>query len=249
MAPLQLDDLRESLIRQEETIIFALIERAQFKHNPTIYRDNAIEIQGFDGCFTRFLLWETERIHARVRRYTSPDEHPFCDNLPPPILPPVDCPQQIVDTDININVEIFEHYCYRIIPEICVAGDDGHYGSSATADVTVLQALSKRIHYGKFVAESKFQQSPSVYARLISTGDATEILAALTHREVEERLYKRVELKAATYGRDIGESDEPVKFKIAPDKITDLYRQWIIPVTKQVEVDYLLRRGTNKVNT
>jgi hypothetical protein len=36
-------------------------------------------------------------------------------------------------------------------------GDDGNYGSAATLDVLVLQALSTRIHYGKFVAEAKFR--------------------------------------------------------------------------------------------
>jgi hypothetical protein len=34
---LQLGDLRDKLIRQEETIIFALIERAQFALNPPVY--------------------------------------------------------------------------------------------------------------------------------------------------------------------------------------------------------------------
>lgn len=40
---------------------------------------------------------------------------------------------------------------------IAAPGDDGNYGSAATLDVLCLQALSKRIHYGKFVAEAKFR--------------------------------------------------------------------------------------------
>lgn len=40
---------------------------------------------------------------------------------------------------------------------IAAPGDDGNYGSAATLDVLALQALSKRIHYGKFVAEAKFR--------------------------------------------------------------------------------------------
>lgn len=36
-------------------------------------------------------------------------------------------------------------------------GDDFNYGSAATLDVQCLQALSQRIHYGKWVAEAKFQ--------------------------------------------------------------------------------------------
>jgi chorismate mutase len=40
---------------------------------------------------------------------------------------------------------------------VTVEGDDGNYGSAATLDVLCLQALSQRIHYGKFVAEAKFR--------------------------------------------------------------------------------------------
>ena len=40
---------------------------------------------------------------------------------------------------------------------ITVPGDDNNYGSSSMLDVTLLQALSKRIHYGMFVAEAKFR--------------------------------------------------------------------------------------------
>jgi hypothetical protein len=32
---------------------------------------------------------------------------------------------------------------------------------------SILQALSKRIHYGKFVAEAKFQESPEAYTPAI----------------------------------------------------------------------------------
>jgi chorismate mutase len=40
---------------------------------------------------------------------------------------------------------------------ITTAGDDSNYGSSGVLDVLCLQALSKRVHYGKFVAEAKFR--------------------------------------------------------------------------------------------
>lgn len=37
LKPVKLDDFRNVLIRQEETIIFALIERAQFPRNSEVY--------------------------------------------------------------------------------------------------------------------------------------------------------------------------------------------------------------------
>lgn len=43
---LSLDSIRSSLIRQEETIIFALIERAQFHENGIVYERGALDRWG-----------------------------------------------------------------------------------------------------------------------------------------------------------------------------------------------------------
>ena len=44
---LSLESIRSSLIRQEETIIFAVIERAQFRENPTVYQAGKFVDLGF----------------------------------------------------------------------------------------------------------------------------------------------------------------------------------------------------------
>lgn len=49
-------------------------------------------------------------------------------------------------------------YLDELLPGITATGDDNNYGSAAMADVLCLQALSKRIHYGKFVAGTKQEQ-------------------------------------------------------------------------------------------
>ena len=67
-----LDSVRSSLIRQEETIIFSLIEREQFGHNPKIYADRTFrlnrkdvpDIYGRDASFLEYMLCETEKLHA-----------------------------------------------------------------------------------------------------------------------------------------------------------------------------------------
>jgi len=240
MQCLEITDLRNRLIRQEETIIFALIERAQFELNPAIYESGRIPMPDFDGCFSDFLLFRTECLHAMVRRYASPDEHPFFDNLPVPILPHIDYPEVIRETSVNVNDRILSLYKSHILPAICRLGDDGQYGSSATCDVACLQALSMRIHYGKFVAETKYRQDLEAYGRIIRDGDRAAILECLTDADVEARIYRRVERKAATYGRDV-DGDVGV-YKISPAEIAEIYRKWIIPLTKEVEVDYLLLR-------
>lgn len=50
---------------------------------------------------------------------------------------------------------------------------------------SALQALSKRIHYGKFVAEAKFRANEAAYSALIKARDAEGIMDALTDRAVE----------------------------------------------------------------
>lgn len=67
-----LESVRGSLIRQEETIIFALIEREQFRCNTAIYTDrtfrvnrsDAADIYGRDASFLEYMLSETEKLHA-----------------------------------------------------------------------------------------------------------------------------------------------------------------------------------------
>lgn len=52
--------------------------------------------------------------------------------------------------------------------------------------------------------------------------------------------HQRAELKASTYGQDItGQTEER---KVEPQVIAAIYRDFIIPLTKDVEVMYLFDR-------
>lgn len=65
--PLSLERIRSILIRLEDTIIFKLIERAQFAHNPKIYQPNAFkELKdiGFEGSWLEWFLKEIETFHG-----------------------------------------------------------------------------------------------------------------------------------------------------------------------------------------
>ena len=50
---------------------------------------------------------------------------------------------------VRVNDQIYQFYVGKIVPGITNGKDDGNYGSAATRDVEVLQALSRRIHYGQ----------------------------------------------------------------------------------------------------
>lgn len=65
--PLDLDTIRGILTRLEDTIIFDLIERAQFAHNPKLYQKGAFqELKdiGFEGSMIEWFLKETETFHG-----------------------------------------------------------------------------------------------------------------------------------------------------------------------------------------
>ncbi|KAI1317380.1 chorismate mutase aro7 [Mortierella claussenii] len=259
--PLSLAKLRDVLIRLEDTIIFALIERAQFALNDCTYRPGVYEYDnGFKGSFLGYFLHEMEKVHARVRRYTSPDEYPFTSPLPEPVLPALDFPPILHKNDINVNKDIMDRYLQDIVPKICAATDDLNYGSSATRDVECLQALSKRIHYGKFIAEAKFMdpKEQKTYIRLIQAKDRDGLMELLTNRTVEAALLRRLRRKAMIYGHDITEGcdimldghKEPEQHqKIRAEVVVDLYERFVIPLTKEVEVDYLLQRLDGWQNT
>lgn len=61
--------------------------------------------------------------------------------------------------------------------------------------------------------------------------------------QVEERVLRRIEKKAATYGHDVDfETDLAATCKIAPAAVAELYRRHVIPLTIEVEVRYLFAR-------
>jgi chorismate mutase len=51
------------------------------------------------------------------------------------------------------------------------------------------QALSKRVHYGKFVAEAKFLDHREEYSELIRRQDSDAIMDLLTNKAVEKQVY------------------------------------------------------------
>jgi chorismate mutase len=143
--------------------------------------------------------------------------------------------------------------------------DDGNYGSAATLDVEVLQAISKRVHYGmyshgcyqdiqfmptqkrcpgKFVSESKFIDKPSAFIPHIQNPNRSALEALITKPEVELKLLHRLRKKAATYAQDFAPDGETLKdsavngsSKIDVDGVVDLYESYIIPLTKEIEVN------------
>ncbi|KAK6464557.1 putative chorismate mutase [Scheffersomyces coipomensis] len=246
---LNLDNIRQALIRMEDTIVFDLIERSQFYSSPSVYEINKFNIEGFKGSsFLDWSLIQMEKAHSQIRRYEAPDESPFFpDQILKPILPPIKYPKILAKytDEINVNEEIKQFYVNEIVPQVsCKIGEqEENLGSVSTCDIECLQAISRRIHFGKFVAEVKYQSDKLNYIRLIKLKDVKGIEDSITNSVVENKILERLIIKGQNYGVDpsLKYSQNP-QSKVKPEVIAKLYKDYIIPLTKKVEVDYLLRR-------
>merc|ERR1719201_389573 len=112
---LTLDAVRQNLIRQEDSIIFALIERAQYKMNAAVYATETLGAQSL----LEFTLREQERTFAKIRRYTDDVERAFFpEALPPAILPALSYPETLHPAAwaVNLNAEVMALYLRSLLP-------------------------------------------------------------------------------------------------------------------------------------
>ncbi|CAE7246916.1 CM1 [Symbiodinium sp. CCMP2592] len=244
---LDLNNIRSVLQRMEDSIIFSLIERSQYRVNNAVYEPNykplgrfklhQLKSSGSNGCLGDWFIYQTECLHSQVKRYEHPTEFSFFKPLPEPslgqtiseasptssrgedgsVLAPV--PPEAV-----VNSKLLEIYRTKMIPSLCEEGDDGNYGSTAVQDVHVLQTISTRIYYGLFVAESKFRSEREKATELIKARDEDGLTAFITKPEVEKRNVQRVILKAKAFSRNIGgQADEGngdnTTYKVNPEYI------------------------------
>lgn len=249
MYNLQLSVIASQLEGLEETILYHLIERVQFKVNKVIYLPGK---SGFSGESNKSLLdirlRHQEEMDSRFGRYCVPEERPFSKDLPRPRRK-VNLPEYnlVIDGFNKINLTESIKFSYiKLVPLICQPGDDGQYGSSVENDVYALQAISRRIHYGAlFVAESKYRSNREALDKYIKQQDWQGLEQKLTRKNVENRIIKRVKQKVAYAQKRI---NKKVRSTIEPELILKFYRDTIIPLTKQGEILYLKHRK-REINT
>ncbi|KAM5564683.1 chorismate mutase 2 [Rosa sericea] len=248
---LTLEKVRQALISQEDTIVFRLIERAAFPLNSPTYHH---QISSSPSLFN-FIVKSTEALQSQAGRYEIPEELPFFpENLPPSLLPPPADPPVLhpAAASINLNKKILDIYLKQLLPLFAVPGDDGNYAATASSDLDCLQAISRRIHYGYYVAEVKFRDAPQDYEPAIRAQDREGLMKLLTFTNVEEQVKKRVEKKAVIFGQEVSLDNNTNsvkqngtvngKYKVDPSLVSRLYGEWVMPLTKDVQVEYLLRR-------
>ena len=233
MSPDKIHDLEylrtEVLPELEDAIIFSIFKRSNYKANKPIYTKGSIAIPSFNGTYLDFLLKNTEMELTQAGKYENPNKLPFTAELASEIIKGVKIDSPIIQNDINMNPRIKSMYI-ESIPIFCEGGDDNKHYASAMWDIRILKAISERVHTGFFVAESKFTDDSGEYSNLAMAGDKNAIIQKLTNNDVEEMIGNRVKEKGEFH-------------KVDPDFVAGLYANHIIPLTKELQVKYLLLRG------
>ncbi|KQJ93666.1 chorismate mutase 2 [Brachypodium distachyon] len=243
---LSLAAVRDQLIREEDSIVFALIERAKRPRNAPAYSSAS---GGRGQSLAEFFVREAEALYAKAGHYQKPEDVPFFpQDLLPPLFPTKDLPKVLHPSasSVCVNDAIWKMYFDELLPLFTADGDDGNYSETVALDFACLQALSRRIHCGKYVAEVKFKDAPQDYSPPIHAKDSNALMNLLTFKAVEEKVKRRVEKKARIFGQNVILEDsvdnQDVEFKVDPNVLSKLYDLWVMPLTKDVEVEYLLHR-------
>ena len=231
--------LRPKLISFEDSIVFNLLERAQFKRNEVIYVPGKFE--GTSGqSFFDFLSKGTEELYAKAGKFNDSEEYPSSQELDEPVVKRDSPERYIPRAQLNLNGRIRDAY-FEFVGGICEEGDDREYGSSAIIDIRILNCLSKRIHMGTQVAEAKFRADLEMYSELIREGDVEGITEALTNKNVELTIHERVKFKAGKF-QEAMPGDCRFRNYVDPEKMKELYERLIIPITIEAELEYFDKR-------
>ncbi|MCT4592146.1 MAG: chorismate mutase [Candidatus Gracilibacteria bacterium] len=212
-----LDEIAGKLEAIEESIIFKLLARAQYKRNN----------QAYEKSFFDEMLLSIEEVFESCNRYEIIEEVPFSDviNL---------SYEKTVDLTENVKLAYF-----NLLDDLCETGEDPeNYGSSTEHDIYALQAISERIHFGAYyVAWAKYNQDPEKYYKFIQEANYDALYDLLTRKDVEEKILKRVEEKVNLYQKGANPKYRKI---INPKIIVDFYKESVIPLTKKGEVEHLI---------
>ncbi len=113
---------------------------------------------------------------------------------------------------------------------ICEPGENGERSPCMAADTACLDALVRRLALSVHVATHKRNAIPETLHTAIQSGEAAQVEEAITHPAVEVEVLARIRTRALAEG-----ATEPT-----PNQIAALYEDWIIPLSRKIQVHGLL---------
>ena len=226
----------------EESILFRLLDRAQYKHNEIVYEPGAFPLGNEELSLVDYMHRFGEETFSVLGRYTIAEERPFFNKLPSPAPTMAGNNEGLHINDINninLTADIKASYV-KLLRELTLEGEDGDFGTTAEYDIASLQAIARRIHFGSFyVAECKYLDNPTQYQNLIESKDTEALMGLLTRQEIEDRIIERIKKKCDQI-QSI--SNPEIRRSVDSEILAQFYFKTIIPLTKEGELSYLLWR-------
>lgn len=225
---IELGELRIKLDQMTERIVSRLKDRIRFPLNKIVYQPDGVPITGRSGIsLLQFALEGLEAYHASLGRYDYPDQYPILGfNLPPSRVKRIVNQQPLLKLNFNIRNDLLSFY-QDFLSRYCLPDDNpGTYGGTVYVDATLLQLIHARINIGRYVAEVKARNDPTIYQTM---ADDNLLLSKLKDKPREEALISRARNVAGAYELD-------------PDLAEHVFR-WMVDKTLFIEIAYIRQIG------
>jgi len=121
-------------------------------------------------------------------------------------------------------------YLHTLLPLLCDPGQDKGQPACLSADGACLDALARRLALSVHVATRKLEALPAALQAAIRAGDPARVEQAITHPAVEAEVVARVQNRASARAAN----------PEIPARIGRLYAEWIIPLSRKIQVHGLL---------
>lgn len=220
----ELGELRVRLDQMTGRITSRLKDRSRFPLNDAVYVPDGVPIKNRSGIsLLEFAIEGLESYHSSLGRFEDPDQYPVLGtNLPASSVQrkPREVPIPHLKIDSTHNLLPF----YRqLVTKHCEPRDNpDSYGETAYIDADLTQMMHERVNIGRYVAEVKANQDPSL---LELTSNTELLITKLTDKTREEALITKVRETAQHYELD-------------PDMAEEAFR-WMIEQTVDIEVAYV----------
>ena len=165
---------------------------------------------------------------SRLRRNTSVYA---LDDVPPPALEEL-AGQYASSTTLAGRVLLLRPaYLQVLLSALCMPGEEpAERNACLTADTACLNSLARRLALSIHVATRKREALPDALLAAIGTRDPVLVEQAITNLAVETGVVARVEARA----RKCAVPDDTIR------KVACLYTDWIIPLSRKIQVHGLL---------
>lgn len=219
----EINELRVKLDQMTERITSRLKDRTRFPTNNAVYQPDGVPLINRPGIsFFQFAIEGLETYHASLGRFDYSDQYPVLGpTLPSSGVERVDKTSPLPKLDINISDELI-HFYKDLVSKHCKPGDDPNsYGETVYLDADLIHLINERINIGRYVAEAKVKNDPSI----CEDRNKNHLITKLKDKTRETSLIEKVRNTAQ-------------KYELSPNMAEEAFR-WIIDETINVEVSYI----------